>query len=343
VRSAPEHELLETAAHLAVLAGRARPIALASLAGGRNNRVFRVETDGDAPLVLKSYFHDHHDPRNRLATEWGFLKIVWDRGVRAIPEPLACEPAARVALYSFVPGRKIAAGEVTDAHVAAAAEFVLAINVSSGTHIELPPGSEACFSLAEHIATVARRVDRLSNLAPDAPLRADAARFVADRLQPAWQTLLVRLDREVRGNRFSLEQELKPADCCLSPSDFGFHNALENDNGGVTFLDFEYAGRDDPAKLLCDYFCQPEVPVPIRHFDPFLERVAAGLGLDSAARDRCRLLLDLYRLKWACILLNDFLALGAARRAFAGLAAWEHRCRAQLEKAESKLCEIGGL
>jgi hypothetical protein len=318
-------------------------MGLSSLAGGRNNRVFRVETDGDAPLVLKSYFHDPRDPRNRLATEWGFLKIVWARGVRVVPEPLACEPAARGALYSFVPGRKIAAGQVTDAHVAAAADFVLAINVSSRPHSQLPPGSEACFSLAEHIATVARRVDHLSNLAPNAPLRADAARFVGERLQPAWHTLLARLDREVRGSGFSLEQKLKSTDCCLSPSDFGFHNALENDNGGVTFLDFEYAGRDDPAKLLCDYFCQPEVPVPIRYFEPFLERVTAGLGLDSATRDRCRLLLDLYRLKWTCILLNDFLALGAARRAFAGLAAWEHRCRAQLAKAEIQLCEIRGL
>jgi tyrosyl-tRNA synthetase len=28
------------------------------------------------------------------------------------------------------------------------------------------------------------------------------------------------------------------------------------------FLDFEYAGWDGPAKLVCDFFCQPALPAP---------------------------------------------------------------------------------
>ena len=35
---------------------------------------------------------------------------------------------------------------------------------------------------------------------------------------------------------------------CLSPSDFGFHNALLEATGKLRFVDFEYAGWDDPAK-----------------------------------------------------------------------------------------------
>jgi hypothetical protein len=337
---AHDANLLEAAGRLARLAGTAGPRALTALAGGMNNRVFRVEIDGGAPLVLKGYFHDPRDPRDRLATEWNFLTFAWARGVRAIPEPLAHEPASHIALYGFVSGTKIAAGAVTDAHVAAAADFVLAINAPPRTPTMLPPGSEACFSLAQHVATVSRRVDRLSDLAPDAPLRTQAECFVADRLRPVWRGIEARIDREARTNRFSFDQELDPADCCLSPSDFGFHNALEDEDGRITFLDFEYAGRDDPAKLVCDYFCQPEVPVPMCHFESFQERAAAGLGLDSAVQDRCRLLLDAYRVKWTCIMLNDFLAVGAARRAFAEAGAWERRCRAQLAKAEAKLLEI---
>ena len=339
----PDGELAEAAQRLAALAGKASPRALTSLAGGMNNRVFRVEIDGGVPLVLKSYFHDPRDPRDRLATEWSFLTLAWARGIRTIPEPLACEPASHTALHGFVAGAKIAAGAVTDAHVAAAADFVLAINDPPHTPTMLLPASEACFSLAQHVATVTRRVGRLSNLAPGAPLRAEAERFIAGRLRPVWRELEARIDREARASRISLDQELDPADCCLSPSDFGFHNALEDESGRITFLDFEYAGRDDPAKLVCDYFCQPEVPVPIRHFEPFQERAAIGLGLDSAVRDRCRLLLDAYRVKWTCIMLNEFLAIGAARRAFAEAGAWERRCRTQLAKAEAKLSEIRGL
>ena len=64
---------------------------------------------------------------------------------------------------------------------------------------------------------------------------------------------------------------LSPDDCCLSPSDFGFHNALVDDDGQVTFLDFEYAGRDDPAKLVSDFFCQPEIPVPLDYHATFID------------------------------------------------------------------------
>ncbi len=40
----------------------------------------------------------------------------------------------------------------------------------------------------------------------------------------------------------------------VSPSDFGFHNALLDDGGAISFLDFEYSGRDDPAKLDLRFF-----------------------------------------------------------------------------------------
>ena len=40
-----------------------------------------------------------------------------------------------------------------------------------------------------------------------------------------------------------------------------------------------------------------------------------GLGLDARHEARAHSLLDAYRVKWACIILNDFLPLGSARRA----------------------------
>ena len=64
------------------------------------------------------------------------------------------------------------------------------------------------------------------------------------------------------------------------------------------------------------------------------------VALDLQAQARCRLLLDVARVKWACILLNDFLPVGAARRAFADASEREARCAAQLEKAKAKLAEI---
>jgi hypothetical protein len=126
----------------------------------------------------------------------------------------------------------------------------------------------------------------------------------------------------------------------LSPSDFGFHNSLIDEAGRFTFIDFEYAGRDDPAKLICDFFCQPALPVPLIHYERFAGRIFDGLELSAPHPARCRSLLDAYRIKWVCIILNDFLPVGAARRAFADAGARAERCASQLAKADEKLAQI---
>jgi hypothetical protein len=64
--------LLALASRLVDSAGRGRASALTRLDGGKNNQVYRVTTDAGHVVVLKHYFSD---PRDRLAAEWGFLRI----------------------------------------------------------------------------------------------------------------------------------------------------------------------------------------------------------------------------------------------------------------------------
>ena len=327
------------AQRLTVKAGRTVPRHLTRLPGGRNNRVYRLDTDEGEPLAMKRYFHDPRDSRDRLGAEWNFITHAWSHGVRSVPEPLACDPAEQAALYSFVPGRKLTAAELKPAHVDAAIDFVLAVN--EHPRPQLTPASESCFSLSEHIATVERRVSRLATLDLAAPHAGDARRLVTEKLLPAWNAVKARLAAGAEAAGLAADQVLATEDCCLSPSDFGFHNALLSNEGRLTFLDFEYAGRDDPAKLICDFFCQPDVPVPLSFHAHFIERLARGLKLDSAGVARCRLLLDAYRIKWTCIILNDFLPLGAARRAYADAGHRAQRCAEQLAKAAAKLAALG--
>lgn len=298
------------------------------LAGGRNNRVWRLERDGQPPLVLKQYHHDPADPRDRLGAEWAFLQHAWGAcGLRNVPQPLARDGAAHAGLYGFLPGRRPAAEAIGAAEVAAAAAFVLALN-RPGAGGGLPDASEACFSTAAHAAMVGRRVARLAaGIDPAAPLAEAAAALVQRRLLPAWAALAPAL---------AADEAASPR--CVSPSDFGFHNALADAEGAIGFLDFEYAGHDDPAKLVCDFCCQPEVPVGAALHDAFRDSVLEGLGLDGPAqRARCAALLPAYRLKWACIALNDFLPAGAARRDFAIEGGREARCAAQLVTARRML------
>ena len=181
------------AGRLASMAGRGPVAFLSRLAGGKNNQVYRAEMEQGDPLVLKRYFSDPRDPRDRLAAEWEFLQFAWSRGERAIPQPLASDPASLTGLYTFLPGRKLSVSELGTAHVDAAIDFVLAVNATPRDPLALAPGSEACFSLAEHVDTVERRVARLRDLDPQAPHADEARRFVTKVLLPAWNAARTRI------------------------------------------------------------------------------------------------------------------------------------------------------
>lgn len=335
-------DIQATAGRLAAAAGLPAPRSLKALAGGRNNRVFEVET-GEGSVVLKCYHRDARDTRDRLGAEWRFIEYVWSRGVRTVPKPLAIDAAAGAALYAFVPGRKLAAEEVGLDAVLAAANFICAANAAPRAVSSLDAASEACFSLSDHLATMQRRVSRLSSLDPQAPHRDEAAALVRDVLAPAWARVETAILDGAGRDGIAIESELSEQETIASPSDFGFHNALAAADGSLTFIDFEYAGRDDPAKLACDFFCCPEVPVPLQYRQSFLKTVQQGIGLPVTFIRRADLLLDAYRVKWTCIVLNDFLPVDASRRAFALPDERAARCRVQLQKAAAKLAEIGRL
>ena len=314
---------------LARRAGLAFPQALVALAGGRNNRVFRLDFKGGAAAVLKSYHHDPRDPRDRLGAEWSFLNYVAARGVRNVPRPLAIDAATHSALYSFVTGER--PKEVDGGLIRQAADFAVAINQAPNEADSLEPASEACFSLAGHLEAVDRRVARLSELDPDIPHVEAARTFVEGRLKTMWDRVKSGVIRQAAARDISLTNPVRPV---VSPSDFGFHNSLIDRRGVASFLDFEYAGRDDPAKLICDFFCQPELSAPIRHYAEFTGHLAGKLALQDEDLWRAEALLDAYRVKWVCIMLNEFSPLGARRRAFASSDESGTHAAQQLRSAE---------
>lgn len=333
-----EAELLSAAGKLCESANRAAPLALKPLAGGRNNRVFRVETTAGEPPLLKCYSKDPRDPRDRQGAEWAFLNHVWKSGIKTMPQPLAQDKVAKLTLMSLLPGRKLGVEEIAQDHIDQAADFILAVN-EDGAKNGFQPASEACFSLDDHLKTIERRVERLKKLDTQAPLHAQAEQFVHARVQPEWAKL-----RDALHSRFTAEERARvlPLDRqIVSPSDFGFHNALADNEGRLSFFDFEYAGRDDSVKLVCDLFCCPDLQAPLRFRQGFVEKLAAGLKKDAQFHKRCETLLDAYRIKWTCIILNDFLPVDEARRQFANIEARAKRCERQLEKAARKLDEIG--
>jgi hypothetical protein len=219
--------------------------------------------------------------------------------------------------------------------------FVVSLNRFRETHEarELPLGSEACFSIRQHFDVVKRRIDSLSRINPALPIDREALTFVQTRLTPAFQLVTEKILARLTQESIKPDAALLPEERVISPSDFGFHNALRRPDGTIAFLDFEYAGWDDPAKLTGDFFSQVAVPVPLAYQNEVLVSVADILpGRESALR-RMHLLLPVYRIKWCCILLNHFLPVASDRRVFAQGAAREQK-KEQLNKAQNLMASL---
>jgi hypothetical protein len=307
---------VETVRDLHVKAGFGVDFKLEPLSGGRNNRVFRLRT-GDKELLLKVYFRHRDDHRDRLRQEFAFLQYLWSNGVRAVPEPIAADYRESLGLYEFVPGRQLVLQEIQPRHIDQAIAVYLAANLQgkSAQAEDLLPASEACFSIAEHLESVGKRVDRLNGIEVGGDVDADTRRFVLDELEPFWSVVSGEVKLEYERNGL-LQEELVFASRCLSPSDFGFHNALLEEPGVVRFLDFEYAGWDDPAKLVCDFANQPDMLLSEELSRKFQEAVIREDPCPEVLRQRICYLTPVYQIKWACIILNDFLPLGRDRALF---------------------------
>jgi hypothetical protein len=331
------------AAALLEAAGLRGPARLTPLTGGANNQVFRVDLDPPArPVLLKVYFVHPQDPRDRLRADYGFSRFAWDRGVRALAQPIAADPDGHLALFEFLPGGKLRPDEVSWPPVREALDFFLAVNAHRGANEarSLPVGSEACFTLQDHLHCVRRRVARLQVMETASAVDREALALVRGELTFLSDLVLHHTEERAAALGLAIDRPVPDGDRCLSPSDFGFHNALRT-GAGMKFIDFEYAGWDDPGKTVADFFCQPECPVPAAFFEDFAEAVARQTADPALHLRRFRLLLPVYRLKWCCIMLNDFLAAGGSRRRFArdGEGEEERKAR-QLRKARAALRDV---
>lgn len=299
-------------------------VHLTPVTGGANNRVFRITEEG-TDAIIKAYHHSDSDQRDRFTAEQRFYHLQ----LPSTPKPLAWDNENRLAAFEFIRGRKLSTDEVSEPDILQCIEWICRLQKARGhpSSGDIALAADACISIEDHVRLVERRLNRLIDEQSD---HEEFRSFVTHALAPHIEDLAARV-REEAGAIIDLPLPLDFQ--ILSPSDFGFHNAVKDDADQLWFFDFEYAGWDDPAKLLCDFFCQPQIPVSSSYAGLFIDRVKQITG-DEALPDRFKMLLPLHAAKWACILLNEFVASDAQRRQFAGL---PDRRDAQMAKAHRML------
>ncbi len=271
------------------LLGRRAP--LAPLDADGNSRLFRI---GDAPLLLKV-----HRPDGRRAEREAAALRLLERHHLPAPRLVAGDGADNALVMTLEDGAPVTDAGAADADALAA--FVEALDALSATPeaAAMPDAADACPTLDTVADHLHQRLRRLRAGGLDDPA---AARFLDREVAPA-------VERHVRAARaafatLGLAPEAVHA-ITPSPSDAGLHNALRRPDGGLIFLDFEFFGRDDPAKLVGDLSWHPRaLPDGLR--ERVRERLIARFGGDAFAR-RLAILQPLFGLAWCMIRLNAFL------------------------------------
>jgi hypothetical protein len=307
--------------------------------GGGNNRLYRVETVDGRCYALKWYPQSVGDSRDRLGAEWSALEFLARQKVSDVPRGIAFDAVAGFALYEWIEGGPV--DHPDDRAIAAAIAFVTKLHElrqAAGAEV-LAPASEACRSAAEVLDQVDRRLARLRDVAEGEP---SLAEFLHQEFLPQRSRVehWVRAGFALRG--WDFDRPLDADRMTLSPSDFGFHNALRRVDGTIAFIDFEYFGWDDPVKLMADFLQHPGMSLSPQLAETFrLAMLSLFGGDDEAVADRLRLMEPLYTLRWCMILLNEFLPERWQTRAFAGR--YDDRQRAtqvQLSKARRQLARL---
>lgn len=304
--------------------------------GGRNSRIYKVQSK-DRGFALKQYPARVGNSCDRLFTEVNALRLMERYHVSAVPRVVGVDSHRGYALLSWIDG--LAVSQPTDDDIDMALSFLEEIHALRTVlaAAEQPLATEACLAGVEICRQIDARLARLETLSGEKDLLA----FLEDRFRPMWHQAVAQAKDETKSAGIDFYTELPPERRSLVPSDFGFHNCLRRPDGTLAFVDFEYFGWDDPVKLTADTLLHPGVSLGAPQSERFRQGATRLYGHDRAFERRLSAYLPLFALRWALIILNEFIPDHWQRRVISGAAeGWNDAKIRQLAKARGMLASV---
>ncbi len=280
-----------------------KPKSILKINKGVNSNSFCIREINNKWL-LKFYKNQLLNNRLRLEREYNFLKFLEINSFSNVAKPLLINKTHNWILMSWIEGENII--NVDNKSCLDLINFILKIQnfKSDSIALKLHNASEACFSINDHFDCIKKRIDKINKFLSDKKIKSHSNKFKLFEKLREIESKLKFID-QMSNTLFSNNALIKEIDYenrIISPSDIGFHNCMRN-NEKLFFYDFEYAGWDDPLKLICDLILQPDHGLPIDNFEVIL-KFTKNIKLQYEWRQRLKLMFELYKIKWFSIILN---------------------------------------
>jgi len=313
--------------------------------GGLNSRVFKVTVIDGSRYAAKIYPGPTADGRNRMVTEFSALEFMAKNGVDCVPKPVVSDSSRQCAIFEFADGAQVLSGEATITDIDHVGRFVMKLNglKNNPGSAALPNAAEACFSIRDIVSNLEARLGPLQMVDSSSEMAGDLGEFVEQNFIPTFRKIEAWCEKRITGCGKSMDTELSAEYRTLSPSDLGFHNCLRQSNGELVFLDFEYFGWDDPAKMISDFLHHPAMGLSSSLKQRFVEDMLCKFQPDRDLLERTETVFPLFGLKWCLIILNAFSPVHRLQRGIINTPGPEQKklLGRQLEKAKLMLHTVG--
>ena len=306
--------------------------------GGRGNSgIYKVKTNCNRVAALKIYVQE--SKHNRLRSEYEGLRLLNDFGLTNIPRPIGCNRSLGVGLYDWIEGELVdspTSGDIDQALFLVEQLYDVRLSNTWNLFQKASAATLSGQALEEQICY------RFKSLVTYGSGSSELLDYLHNELKPI-------IDEIVEWGRVSwplkqqYREELPLKSRTLSPSDFGFHNALRNETGKVIFIDWEYFGWDDPAKMTADFLLHPGMNLSEKMKSKWLLGAVRIFGYEIMPR--LRVMWPYLTLCWCLILLNEYRSDIWARRAAAAeitVSPSSERLAKQLFRSKTLAAKIAG-
>ena len=268
------------------------------LAGGINNPTYLLSNE-NTRFVLKKITTDPTTIFDRYLAEKQFLHLANTIGDINTPKLIDCYDADRILILEYlVPDENIDVIKIDEQRINDCIKFIHKINSNTELSKELVQQRAAdCYlDLTGHIENINFRILNfdVSHLPDEYKENANKLLFLINK---KWQILKEETLKFIQFN--PTKNKIDKSFLVISPSDFGFHNVIISKEINF-FIDFEFSGWDDPAKLYCDFILQPQIPVPW-YFHALLKKELINENYLIEYKDRIDILYKLLEFKWHTI------------------------------------------
>jgi len=283
------------------------------LKGRGNSIVIKTCLKGGHKSILKIY--PQLDGNNRLLTEYRSTTILNNLALDCVQRPISINKDLGIATYEWIEGGQVNKYGRREVEQLLAFLSQLHDMRDAEPFRSLSMAADSCTSCLSVENQIKRRLSELNKARENFP---ELEEFLRDKFYPAFREIVL-WSRAFWPNGNSYNRPIERSELTLSPSDFGFHNALILKSGKLVFHDFEYFGWDDPAKLISDFSHHAAMNLSKEIEEFWFQESAKIYGHELI--DRLRAVWPLHGLNWCLIILNEFKE-----------DVWERRCSADNEK-----------